>query len=116
MKDDTRCVDGRLFRHDPQPDDPDLETDIGRCPECEGQGCEVVAVGNAMQQAWDEICSDTGCHPTDIEHQGRKLFFHPAHWARLVAKYLSNKPEPKWRCTHCGLVLDLRWKAEFESL
>ena len=34
MKGDTRCVDGRLMRHDPQSDDPDLETDIGKCPEC----------------------------------------------------------------------------------
>ncbi len=36
----TRCVDGRLMRHDPQPDDPYLETDIGECGECEGVGCE----------------------------------------------------------------------------
>jgi len=35
----TRCVDGRLMRHDPMPDDPYLETDIGKCPECEGKGC-----------------------------------------------------------------------------
>lgn len=39
MKGDTRCVEGRLMRHDPQHDDPDLETDIGECPECEGDGC-----------------------------------------------------------------------------
>lgn len=35
-----RCVDGRLMRHDPQPDDPDLETDRGVCPECDGKGCD----------------------------------------------------------------------------
>ena len=35
----TRCVDGRLMRHDPMPDDPYLETDIGKCLECEGEGC-----------------------------------------------------------------------------
>ena len=35
----TRCVDGRVMRHDPQPDDPDLETDIGKCEECDGKGC-----------------------------------------------------------------------------
>lgn len=34
-----RCVEGRLMRHDPQHDDPDLETDRGICPECEGKGC-----------------------------------------------------------------------------
>lgn len=40
MQNETRCIDGRLFRHDPQRDDPDLETDIGTCPECEGRGCD----------------------------------------------------------------------------
>lgn len=39
MKGDLHCVDGRLLRHDPQHDDPDLETDIGQCPYCEGKGC-----------------------------------------------------------------------------
>lgn len=34
-----RCEGGRLMRHDPQPDDPWLETDIGECPDCEGEGC-----------------------------------------------------------------------------
>lgn len=39
MKGDIRCVEGRLWRHDPQYDDPDLETDVGRCAECNGKGC-----------------------------------------------------------------------------
>lgn len=39
MKGDLRCIDGRLMRHDPQSDDPDLETDIGTCPDCSGDGC-----------------------------------------------------------------------------
>jgi hypothetical protein len=39
MKGDLRCVEGRLFRHDPQSDDPYLETDVGQCPDCEGDGC-----------------------------------------------------------------------------
>lgn len=39
MKGDLCCIDGRLWRHDPQYDDPDLETDIGTCPDCSGQGC-----------------------------------------------------------------------------
>jgi hypothetical protein len=37
----TRCVEGRLMRSDPQPDDPNLETDRGVCPECQGRGCEL---------------------------------------------------------------------------
>ena len=35
----TRCEGGRLMRHDPQWDDPDLETDIGQCEACSGEGC-----------------------------------------------------------------------------
>jgi hypothetical protein len=35
-----RCVQGRTMRRDPQPDDPNLETDIGQCEECDGDGCE----------------------------------------------------------------------------
>lgn len=36
----TRCIEGRTFRHDPQHDDPYLETDVGQCPECDGAGCD----------------------------------------------------------------------------
>lgn len=36
----TRCIDGHTFRHDPQHDDPHLETDIGECSECDGAGCD----------------------------------------------------------------------------
>lgn len=39
MNGDLYCVDGRLCRHDPQPDDPDLMTDRGECPDCSGEGC-----------------------------------------------------------------------------
>lgn len=35
-----RCVDGTLYRHVPQHDDPELEVAAGRCEECEGEGCE----------------------------------------------------------------------------
>ncbi len=40
MKGDLRCVEGRTMRHDPQHDDPDLETDIGECEFCGGDGCD----------------------------------------------------------------------------
>ncbi len=36
----VRCEDGRLFRHDPQDDDPYLETDIGPCPDWPECGCQ----------------------------------------------------------------------------
>jgi hypothetical protein len=35
-----RCVEGRLYRHEPQTDDPYLETDVGQCPDFEGVGCQ----------------------------------------------------------------------------
>jgi hypothetical protein len=40
MRGDTRCIEGRLFRHHPFPDDPYYEHDVGPCPECEGFGCD----------------------------------------------------------------------------
>jgi hypothetical protein len=40
MMSETRCVEGRCMRHDPQLDDPYFETDIGECAECGGKGCE----------------------------------------------------------------------------
>lgn len=39
MKGDLRCIDGRLWRHCPFPDDPDYESDVGQCPDCSGDGC-----------------------------------------------------------------------------
>lgn len=53
MKGDTRCIDGRLQRHVPQQDDPDLETDIGECPECQGEGrnCHICGRPHA-EEVW----------------------------------------------------------------
>lgn len=45
--DRVRCIDGRLMRHDQQPDDPYLETDVGKCDACAGKGC-------------DTLCSECG--------------------------------------------------------
>ena len=39
MKGDLRCIEGKVYRHDPQHDDPDLETCLGTCPDCSGDGC-----------------------------------------------------------------------------
>lgn len=51
MKGETRCVDGRLYRHDPQYDDPCFETDLGDCPECNGLGCrECDVCGNMVSE------------------------------------------------------------------
>jgi len=39
MRGELRCIDGRIYRHEPQSDDPDFETEIGKCPDCSGDGC-----------------------------------------------------------------------------
>lgn len=51
MKGDLRCVEGQLYRHDPQPDDPNLETDRGVCPDCNGRGCEPPKAQHTSRQA-----------------------------------------------------------------
>jgi hypothetical protein len=40
MKGDLCCLNGRLMRHDPQDDDPEMLTDLRQCPDCEGDGCD----------------------------------------------------------------------------
>jgi hypothetical protein len=40
MKGNIRCFEGSLWRHDPQPDDPELETRVGKCQDCDGIGCD----------------------------------------------------------------------------
>ena len=54
----TRCIDGRIFRHDSQHDDPDLETDIGQCQECEGKGCDRLHREAAEKIAGEKIVTD----------------------------------------------------------
>jgi hypothetical protein len=48
-------------------------------------------VRDAMDTAWNEICSDTGCHPLDLERRGGKLYFEPRHWADLIARMLVRR-------------------------
>jgi len=55
MKGDIRCVGGRLMRHDPQFDDPDLETDIGECQECEGKSYNCADCGAShAEEEWED--------------------------------------------------------------
>ena len=48
---------------------------------------------DAMRDAWNDICSDTNCHPDDISHEGRRLFFEPGHWASQTADIVASKIE-----------------------
>ena len=52
-------------------------------------------VKNAMLTAWNEICSDTSCHPLDMEQdfEGRKghLGFVPRHWSQMVGNMVAHQ-------------------------
>lgn len=57
------------------------------------KGLETI-VKKAMQDEWEEICADTGCHPLDIEQLGRRrLRFSPNHWASAVAASVRSQAE-----------------------
>lgn len=43
-----------------------------------------------MREQWDEICSDSGCHPLDIEKRGRSTYYKDRHWTSAVAKYAAQ--------------------------
>ena len=59
MKGDLKCIDGRLMRHDPQADDPCLQTDLGQCPECNGRGCDVCeCCGGKLNGGECDACDD----------------------------------------------------------
>jgi len=59
MKCDQRCVEGTLYEHHPQNDDPYYEINRGKCPECDGIGCdeisdvasEILSTSEKVQQA-----------------------------------------------------------------
>lgn len=49
-------------------------------------------IHEAMRDAWNTICSDTGCHPNDLKHDRGKFFtFEPGHWADLIAAYVAHR-------------------------
>lgn len=52
-----RCIDGRLFRHESLPDDPDFEIEIGECP-------------TANEDGRCHLCSDDVPWPTHpVKHE-----------------------------------------------
>lgn len=48
-------------------------------------------LGDVMQDAWGEICDDTGCHPLDIKRMGRNVFYDGGHWTALIALRLNER-------------------------
>jgi hypothetical protein len=54
--------------------------------------CSHAAVKEVMEVSWDDICTDTGCHPLDIAHgKNKHLIFRAGHWADQIAKRLFLK-------------------------
>lgn len=58
MQGDLRCIEGRLLRHDPQHDDPELETDIGACPDCSGDGICEPCLEKALERQAERASED----------------------------------------------------------
>lgn len=57
-----------------------------------------VIVTEAMQDCWNDICSDTDCHPLDIKQLGRRrLEFHVGHWARQTGARVAAALSPPER-------------------
>lgn len=52
-------------------------------------------VKNAMLTKWNDICSDTQCHPLDIEQnfegQPGHLGFSPRHWAQATGDMVAEQ-------------------------
>ena len=55
------------MRHDPQPDDPDFETDRGECPVCNGDGCE----DPSREERMCTVLSDLRLPLKEIVHHAR---------------------------------------------
>lgn len=50
------------------------------------------ALAEVMQDAWGEICDDSGSHPLDMKHgRGSILFYEPGHWTDLIALRLNER-------------------------
>jgi hypothetical protein len=50
-----------------------------------------IELRQAMLDCWNSICTDTGCHPLDLEHQGKQLYFQPRHWADMIAETVVER-------------------------
>lgn len=56
---------------------------------------DLVRVTEALQDAWNEFCDDTGNFPDCFEWRGRKLYadFHRGNFARMVAEHLEVRTD-----------------------
>jgi hypothetical protein len=91
MKGDIRCIDGRLMRHDPQTDDPDLETARGPCPECRRLTDDNECLRNALSERGG-INPDPGSLLEDLlsERRSRAEWMTQAkYWEERYAQLLA---------------------------
>lgn len=50
---------------------------------------QYVHVHDAMRDAWNDICADSGHRPRDLYRQGNKTFFEPSTWAELTGQIVA---------------------------
>lgn len=83
MKGDIRCFQGKLWRHEPQQDDPEFETCVGDCPHCDGIGCDeldrrVAAAKDVTPQPRGCVCppgAEATCHGFACPRQAFRITF-----------------------------------------
>jgi len=73
-------------------------------------GEQAGAVAEAMQDAWNDWCSDTGCFPDDFTLKGKTITFKAGRWAASVAAHLAApgaaiaaREQEAPECERCGL-------------
>ncbi len=110
-----RCIDGRLFRHRPFPDDPAFEHDVGQCPECEGRGCsgitpELIAQVDADHgeciATIDQLATDKSRiaqHAAALERALAAIISEPFGCAFCDSGKLRNPSKP--HDEECGFAL-----------
>lgn len=46
-------------------------------------------VREAMRDAWNDICADSGHRPSDLSRAGNKTYFEPRTWATLTGNMVA---------------------------
>lgn len=129
-----RCIDGRLMRHKPFPDDPDYEHDVGECPDCGGKGCTprtTLADGTQIYPGHREINPATGQQKDYVvlaEEERAKGFVRPVRdsyvhekcgvltkMSRTIAETYARNPffYSGTFCVHCRNHFPVGPKGEF---
>lgn len=98
MRGDTRCIDGTLYMHVPQNDDPDFEIAKGRCPECEGNGCRQLFIAEAEAKIGEKIRTHNEYPPIPLRQ---------FDWCATTDNYDGEGSPIGWGRTEEGAIEDL---------